>query len=721
MGRFILVIGFILAVGAIFPSSGRAALRGSLEWGYQRTLLSEQGEGDRRSSDFTQQYEVQYDKKGLFYGGRAGSYNYSLGYQWLGIAGSAGSEDFSANDGKYIYRGDVVIAPVALPFKLHAFSQDLARGRIVRETGRLTDSKNRESLVGVNNTGQRVRTGLNLEAGIRNGSYLGRYRTNLSKIPKLYIDYVEDYVKDLESLSPEHYRTRKLAFVSLNKVDNWLHYRFTEHRDFINPLSDRDERSYQLGTIDHKRRRRWVNLTNWIRVSTDATYSTENYADPDSADISKYDLNLFSRFRGRKWNASTFSSLDRSSDQFGNVNRDIDIPLFASGELTPDTSWRIASTVQRQDEIAGILNKDSSRDVLDLSFQLNSFRRARLSVQTRASLSIVQSDVSSRRLLSLEGDVKTNSRPRPRFHQILRYKLEHSERKSELETLRDGLRAGVTYSLRSTGTSGMRYGGEQEFHFEQKGFGAEGASDEKLSKTSAHLEFMTASKTRHRIEGEYVFARTGDSDVQGMTLSHSLSRTIRAFGFDSSTSFDYTKGDEDGTYRSLVHESNVKYAPSPVWDISGNAQYELESSRGGIVSRQGESPSSQQGKSTLLSISENLAYRFFDRSGFARKLGELRQKLEIVRTTVGIMPARRSLVFSLMGDYYPTRVLVLKSGFDYSLETPSDADVLGLFFSAGLNYTKLQVAFSYEYLVTDSPDSPESTESRWDVNVRKIF
>ena len=101
--------------------------------------------------------------------------------------------------------------------------------------------------IGQLGAGENRQSGFSMMIGIRNGNYLGRYRQLLSKFPRLFIDYTDSFVRNTDGLFPQHYVYRDLAFVSLNKKDNWFHYRMRTYKDYFNPEENTSTKSIMLG------------------------------------------------------------------------------------------------------------------------------------------------------------------------------------------------------------------------------------------------------------------------------------------------------------------------------------------------------------------------------------------------------------------------------------------------------------------------------------------
>ena len=218
---------FFLLLALCVPDAW-ARLDGEVEWGYAHYEQSGDGGEEASASHFTQRYSLMYSTKGLLGGGRLGYYDLGIGTEWGAFETDYLGKSLSNDANKYLYGGVLHFAPGGLPFRLHAYSFD---------TQKIRYSASRMSSLGLSSfstgsslfnpgivttlsNGQTISSGIQFIAGIRNGSYLGKYRELLSKWPRLLVDYRDIYRRDMTSDHPQKYRDRNLAFVSLNKKDN---------------------------------------------------------------------------------------------------------------------------------------------------------------------------------------------------------------------------------------------------------------------------------------------------------------------------------------------------------------------------------------------------------------------------------------------------------------------------------------------------------------------
>lgn len=322
-------------------AAGTDGVSGSIKYLFADYVAEEGGQTVAEKSHFLQKYSLLWRKDGFLVDGRLGKYSLKLGVEWFSLDSdwSASSDTTLPVDGTYnrsnykiLYEGNVLIAPGALPFRLNMFSYDSSK--VSEKMGSQVDRYILNSSVYDEiHDGQHIISGVTLVAGIKNGSYMGQYREILSKYPRLFIDYRDEYVRSLDTLNKTHSRTKRLAFVSLNKKDNWFHYRTNEYTDYLKGDNSYNDSRIIMGTVDHTLKRHWVNMTNWLKISADGALSEGR--DGTQA----YNLNMFTTGEGREWRVSNFSNYSRS---FGSdrLNQNLQIPIYGWLRSSPELELR---------------------------------------------------------------------------------------------------------------------------------------------------------------------------------------------------------------------------------------------------------------------------------------------------------------------------------------------------------------------------------------------
>ena len=346
-------------------SPAAANISGEVEYIYSSFTASNDGDKVTDVSSFSQNYSLIYAKSGFVGDRRFGNYDVGLGYQWNANNTTINGDDDSFSDGKFIFRGEVVIAPGGLPFRFSAYSLDFRPPRYItyNPNASILDPNLNAGVI----SGEYVDSGFSIIAGIRNGSYLGQYRELLSALPRLFIDYNQTYVNEKSAFLKTHYKQRDLALVSLNKKDNWFHYRARDYVDYNNSDNDESSETFLLGTIDQTMTRQYINMTNWLRLSTDVSLvldESPSYVKYDR-DEETYRLNLFTIASLPKTNLTNFSSFSRSQSE-NSTRKEFRVPIYADGWIDPNRSWRFQlETFGNRQESFNDLESFSSTGIYD--------------------------------------------------------------------------------------------------------------------------------------------------------------------------------------------------------------------------------------------------------------------------------------------------------------------------------------------------------------------
>ncbi len=748
------LLTFLLGLALVGPQAAWAAdgaLSGSVELRYGEQRATENGDTVLDAAYFAQQYSLLYDRKGELFGGRGGEYDLALGYEWSSLGSEFNGEDFDADAGKILYRGDLVLAPGGLPFHLRLYSHDLTRSTFSRQTVEtLFDNRSTDSFIpdypitGIQN-GQVIQTGATLTLGVRNGSYQGRYRDLLSPFPQLLLDYSEVYAKDLKSTVPQHYRDRDLAFISLNKKDNWFHYRVFEHKDFLNALENYEETSYMLGTVDQTYQRRWINFTNWIKVSADGSYTTGERSRVEDSAVKRFDANLFASARRSNWQATSFNTYNRVRE-VGTLRKTLELPQFLSGELNRNTSWRLRLISAKDQEVTFATGLEQDEDVLFASSRVDLFRQGRYVVSPDLEAEVKGGDRGEGYAARAGVEIYSNRIYRPRYDVFGSYSLARFEGTGDggLETdfWEQSLRGRVETDL----TSALRTGIEQDFLY---GTGALDRtvvrfilpksdlgltlSDNSLeqregdvfrSTTTWFGEHRSPLRISNRVELVYDVLSAPERGGNQFIVNHLLRYDSRVFLAsisnqlvigdheltDAGIGAGILGGNEvsDSGAASYLNRTNLRYFPGRAWEGNLRVEYEWRDQ--------------DSGSSTHLLAEQDLRYSFFKTNGIVRKIAELRQELEYEEFMAAGGARQTATVLVLVGDYFPTRYTILGGRVQYDYRTPEDTGALTWYLTAGLDFEKVQIALDYSYGERSAGDTlPEREEQRWEVRVQKVF
>ena len=740
----------LLLWGTPLAAFAEGTLSGSAELRYAQQEARENGQTVLDSSHFAQQYSLLYQTKGQFMQGRGGHYALGLGYEWNALDADLNGENTDIQTGKILYKGDVLIAPGGLPFRLHLYSADLVKSHFLEESvdslfetiGNNSFSPGRP-LTNISN-GQHARTGITLVVGETNGRYAGAYRHIFEEAPRLLVDYAEDYVRDLKSLTPQHYRSRDLAFVSLNKRDNWFHYRLFQHRDFLQTSEDFDEKSFLLGTIDHTNLRRWINMTNWIQVSADGSYTTGSRPNSVDGDFNRYDLNLFARARRADWQASNFNSFSRV-EEYGALKRSIETPVYAQGDWGRDTAWRGRFIGQRESDLIYATGEERTKDVLYATTRVETFKHQSIIVAPELAAEVKGGTRGEGEAARIGLEVFSNRSYRPRFDWLAGYSLSHfggtGQTGFDTEFWEQMARGSIATNLGSA----FRTGFEQEVVF------GSGTLDRTVSQyitprsdlgipeylsgtelrdgrvfrsiSTLFGEHRSSTRFYNRVELTYDLLHTDDDHSDQIDLAHSLRYDWRSLNVDmrnrlvlgnANRSFDSFGGvlvpagmTGDGG-KSFMHSTNLWYSPGRSSEASARLNYEWRDA--GNTS------------STRWRAQQDYRYNIFAVNGIVRKLADIGERFEYEVFDPANGVRESATAFTLLGNYYPTRHTLLGARIRYEMRNPEETNTLTWYTTAGLDFEKFQLALDYAYGTrTAGSLMPERKEHRWEVQVKKTF
>ncbi len=760
----IAILLFLVASGVVPPDAyaDRGQIDGTLEWRYGAHDAEEDGDRVFESSWFTQQYSLIYRTKGDLARGRAGNYNLALGYEWTSLDGSMNGESTDVSTDKILYRGDVVIAPGGLPFHLRLYSHDLHRSTFTTGSASgLFESPGSEGLgaqntvVGIYN-GQQLASGFTLMVGSASGNYEGMYRNVLANAPRLLIDYRQYDVRDLQGVSPQHYRDRNLAFVSLNKKDNWFHYRVFDHKDFINANNDFVEKAYILGTIDHAMQRRWVQLTNWVKFSTDASYTTTSQLSRGQETDRRYEINLFSVARRSDWEASNFTTFRRETDGMS-LQRDLVFPVYITKALDPETTLRTRFIAEREDRSLFADSedrllfgedeediRDSTREVVFLSNRLEALQRQPWTLTGQIDAEHKSGDYGEGVSMRALAEAGTNHLYRPRFDMFGAYSVGYfggegidggnvgfweQTLTGRLETdLNMRFRTGVTQEfLYGSGTLDRQVGyyilPKSDLGLVLSGVGVERRDGSVLRSTTTWFgEYRGSARLSSRLELTYDYLSDDQSTEDVFIASHRLRYDRRKFYTTLQNrlvlgNHRVTSGGSGAG--SVLNAGSLSEAEQTFENRLFLAVYPMRAMEASLRVDH-DWRRSREGDSQQYLVEQNLRYHV--RSAASRRtLATLGQEFLFERLESPRAEVRSARTLTLTGELYPTIRTLLGMRLRYLYLEPEDTTTYTAYLTAGINWEKLQLAVDYSYGTRDGGDDPERKEHRWEMKARKIF
>ncbi len=743
--RNILIAAMGTLILALLPGTTHARLSGEAELGYVKADTEAGGAKVLDASSFYQRYSILYSTQGALYQGRMGGYDLALGYEWGSFDTSIkdpsrpndplGNASLSLSRGHLLYRGEFYLDPQELPLKLKVYSYDMSRITMDRDTlTSLGSGMTQPGLVTSLEDGTHIITGATLLLGVKSGLTNG-YNAIFRHIPLVMLDYRDEINRDLKSLTPIDTRLRRLAFVSLNKRDNWFHYRTTRFEDYLNSSNSFEENQIQLGTVDQSLTRRWIDMTNWLKISADGMH-TKRVAKDTTTSFEEYQLNLFGIAERKAWQARTFSSYTRTKDNLG-TTLERRIPLYAAGVAGQDAEWN-ANAYSQETDVTPPVGRPYTTSNISGAIRATMFKRSQFTLSP--SLKAEHNDSREGKLLSLEGGIETASTRR--FSDVFTVAAGYdvkvfrgdgvrgsSQYTNHDATLRVGYVPGstvrVTFLENLTAASGQN---PQNYSNSQitinNGFGGTVSS-------SAAADLY--DRNRNTIDG-YVRS-VSSADVAWIPLP----RLQLTFGVSQDfLSPDNAPSDSLTTLRNTINYSTPTFTTTlenSFWlrSVGGGVDHLIES-RGTIDYRPDKSLANllqytfskrQDHDGTdyqYVDLVQRLTYSFYSRAGVSSKPLEISEEFNYNKTTTingGVMSEGSAKRFTLSARYYPVRFLLLGVTSRFSFIEPEGAFEQTYEGVMALTFRKFQASLNYSYGRRNELGG--IIEKRLSANVKKVF
>lgn len=767
------------AVG-IAASTGASRLSADALLGMGEYRADVAGVEAQRISAIYEQFTVHYERWNVIRDDRLGRYTLMLGYEFTTIDPERiinGVNDATlskVNASKLYYNGSLLLAPGGLPFRLTLFAKDLHRTTFTDSqspalpvgnqfygayTGHMIDPVMPIDL----SNGTHRQFGGTLLVGIRNGSYLGEYRDLLSQVPRLLVDFRQEDVKDNSSLfNPVHSRSRDLAFVSLNKKDNWVHFRTRDYVDYLNPRNDSQNSQVMIGTIDHLMVRKWINLTNWIKLSGDLSYTVEDEA-IKVAPVRTYNLNLMTLSKRDNFSSTVFSNFSRETDgRF--ITKEAALPVSTTVDFNRDTRLRSRFIYEGRNKTFydGLpvtpadpwANRNTARSTyqdlyLDNLFELQRSRRViikpRLEVESRSEANSheglamrVGSEVLSNRALNKAFNwlggyaltvTKSTDTNLDQSGSFIQNEIYGRVDKDLSRSLRFGGRASLAIgsgegrdviAFRIPTLSGalrIGNGGAQEV-VDKNYSGAISRGD-----ISLYLD-QFYQRMSNRFTANYEFIAVDGTAIQQSAFGHVLRYQTPVHQTDWET--EILIGDNAGTPATVSFD----YLQLATMDKGSHANWHSEvryrytpSRKLGLTLLGDMSGSETDPRTIVYRGSEEVAYRIFTTNGVIRRLAEFTEEVGYEKVTASIDQRNSSIYARLSAAYFPKKYLYGKIRSELVRYMDSSALQVLTGGEFGLDFEKLKFMLSYSqaHKERESAGLPEVTEKRWDMIVKKIF
>lgn len=714
------------------PVAADAFLSGTAELEYIKYDSELNGAKQLTADSFRQNYSLVYNTAGKFMGGRFGAYKGMLGYEWgsfdTKLVTPSETLNPSISASNFLYSGELLMDPKELPLRLRLYSRDTVRTNFLNDTLSTTSG---DQLIkpmlptDVVNTGTNVESGATLRLGVKNGMTNG-YNAIFRHVPLLLLDYSDIVRKDDKAQSRVDTRLRRLAFISLNKKDNWFHYRVSKFTDNITPAANYSESQVQLGTVDEMLSRRWIDFTNWIKLSTDIQFSRR--VDNGRLPAETYDANLFLIATRAKWELRNFNTFSRHFDHGSkSLRMERNIPMYLSGIWGQEADWSVRVVSEES------LNRSSSsaavttRDLLT-SYRINAFNRSRFNLSHTGNAEHYTS--KGIKTLVLAGTLQTSSTRK--FSDAYRIAASYDVKRFDTEsqsvgraTMAHDLSASVTYqppsrrfmlalSEQVSVVDGVSATNEQTTIY------ASSSTADSTSISRAQSTSLGYKRIRTMLKGDWtpkerlqaggsvtqeMFVEEGKDTEQSLTAqAYARYKRDRLTAGVSTTYTDRSSSEHDNT--ELQASADVAYFASRDMNFGFRGTY--------------SNTSSLSSSTTNIDFTQDFAYRRMAGVGASRRLLEVTELFTYNRTAVssGTPLSRKKLTLGL--SYYPWSFLSISNRATYGWNDPDSQTELVYNGSISLSYPKLHASLDYSYGTRDAKNDRRK-ESRLAANLKKFF
>ncbi|MBI5657598.1 MAG: hypothetical protein HZC44_12600 [Geobacter sp.] len=738
-----ILLASLLLASPAFPGVVHARIGGELEVGYTDYRSTLNGSAYDASSLY-QRYALFTTGGGRFAKGKLGTYQYVVGYEWAAVDttlnNGSGDQKTSIKAGHLLYQGEVDLQTRELPIRFKAYSRDLTRAMFQTDatfqppsSDYIIDPNVVDSII----DGTHTSSGATLTFGVHGDKVPSKSALAFRELPRIYLDYRNDYVSDLKSLTPRHSQTNSFT-AAINKYEGWLIYRYLNYTDFIGDVTTaipekREEQVFQVGMVDIRKNRRWTDLTNWISISADGQATkVREQTSSDTYREDVLDLNLFVAAERPTWSLRNFNTFTRtlhvSETENSYITHESFIPVYLKGTLGPDTDWQARVSVRDR-----ILESGQATNDILATARLETFKRSLFTLTP--SLTAQRFTSPDETTITLQGTLEAASTRRYSSTVGLFASYDIKNIRSETPAVKtDRLEQTLTGRINYTATDRVRLnfeeklvsalGGDASTSSSLQGSGTnsllsnssslgestrdQNSTDYIQSTTTAGASWEPVARMRVGAQASLdIFQQNGGDLDTVMTLTNTIDYTMPSYAIKGSNRFSKRiVGDKESSETNSSF--NASYNPNRNTEMLIRGTYNRLDDFGAITNSaellqrirytiQGTG----FGQSKLLDLIEEAGYNTSDKQIYS-----------------GLYSTKRHL--TLIAKSYPLRNLYVGATARYSLLDPgSVSEWLGSA-TVGLSFRKLQVALEAAYGRRNG-SSDNRIEKRVSANLKKQF
>lgn len=368
--KIILVMAGI--VGSAVASNARTNISGNAELLYSQYEAEENGSKLISGSSLAQRYNVDWTATNLTNRAQPQYYRVSLGYNWIGfgtkVMDKSQEGNINQSYGKFLYGGNLGYNPVELPISFSAYINNPRPGDF--RAGILSSNLVQDDLIyDITDRNQSRASGFSFMF-----DPMRARSANLYGLPSFYVDYREQISKSADRFSAVDNKTRELAVAGLNKDNNWLIYRNMSYENYLSRDDNYKLQQIQIGHVDHKGRRKWSALTNWIDVSADGSFSQTTSPSPLRWQ-EEYDVNFMAIARRKAWDARTFMSFERLAT-IDYTTEKARVPVYVKGVYGADTTWYLNLGGEKERMVTNAAKRADAGYANNISLGATTFNRS---------------------------------------------------------------------------------------------------------------------------------------------------------------------------------------------------------------------------------------------------------------------------------------------------------------------------------------------------------
>lgn len=708
----LLVPGLIGSARAYTRMMGEAALS------YTKYEADLDGKDLVSGSTFAQQYSLGYKASNLRHRSQPRYYDLMVGYEWMSfdtsLDTSPGSDlnlqqkEFALNQtfGKFVYSGEVGYAAAELPITVRAYSSD--NDKPIFKYNLAEDLLNSGLIYNLQGRGTYRVSGATFAFEPRQAR-----EAALRGLPRLLIDYREMINKSDDSFFRVDSKTRELAVAGLSQENNWINFRRRTYENYLDPLDKYTMQQLQIGLVDHRGRRLWSALTNWIQASADGQLTNVNSPAPDKV-LEEYDVNLMLIATRRLWSARTFMNYNRQLDDDG-LTESTSVPLYVKGLYGSDTDWYVRLAADRSRQKTLYQPSFNTSASYTMSAGATTFKHSSFTLSPSIGLQTTKSyyGIDSYRFNS---GLESNSTRRFSNKLGLAGKISfqaaddgNSRAESESWSTRLDLTAtyapssSFSYKLQDILESGSGRGNLESSWLFYGDTNRKELGTYLRNYTFASAKWMPSSKFTTSLEASYDFLQATDlRPTTATTVIYQISYSNQAVSSRLDSKYVRIENGYDPARYVWISNAELLYRPDRYND--------------GLLRLKHEREFHDNLDRARVEILQRYNYNFFTRVGLLRNLATLTEEYSYASDeNSGTKASSQYLLFS--GRYNPTERLSLFAAVKYQKNDPGS---VVMYYNAGLNadFKLLSTSLDYAYAKRDTDNK---VEKRFNATVRRTF